>query len=61
MILRVLCSSKGTITCPQCQKHHDVAKDSADVFIISTTNLMSEPTMSGIIEIYIVYDPVNIM
>ena len=30
--LRVLCGSKDTITCPECQKHHDVPKDGADVF-----------------------------
>ena len=24
--LRVLCGSKDTITCPECQKHHDVPK-----------------------------------
>ena len=30
--LRVLCGSKDTITCPECQKHHDVPRGGADVF-----------------------------
>ena len=30
--LRVLCGSKDTITCPECQRHHDVPKGGADVF-----------------------------
>ena len=30
--LRVLCGNKDTITCPECQKHHDVPKGGADVF-----------------------------
>ena len=30
--LRVLCVSKDTITCPECQRHHDVPKGGTDVF-----------------------------
>ena len=33
--LRVLCGSKDTITCPECQRHHDVPKGGADVFSLN--------------------------